>query len=262
MEIELWPDAAAAAHEERETRSQPHGHRFVRNVTRPTLTAFKPDGARAAAIVCPGGGFRFLTMDNEGTAVAERLAERGVAAYVLKYRTDETPGEDVEFEAQLRRAFATPREVREQEMTEVTARILPLALADARRAVEIVGREHDRVGMIGFSAGARVTVATALAGGLTFAAAIYGAASGRDVAPPPDAPPLFVAVAADDPVVRVDDCVRLYDVWPRAELHVFACGGHGFGMRRQGLPSDAWFDLFGTWLECECAPKEARWQLI
>jgi dienelactone hydrolase len=253
VEVELWPEAADTPQRERETRSQPHGHRFVRNVTRPTLTPFVPEGARLAAIVCPGGGFRFLTMDNEGTALAEWLAARGVAAYVLKYRTVETPADDAEFGAQFRQAMATPREERERAMAEVTARILPDAVADARQAVDVVRREHERVGMVGFSAGARVTVAAALEGGLAFAAAIYGAAAGGDVTPPADAPPLFLAVAADDPVVRADDCIRLYKAWPNAELHVFACGGHGFGMRRQGLPSDAWLELFGAWLDSECA---------
>lgn len=253
MEIELWPEVADAPRRERETRSQPHGHRFVRNVTRPTLTPFVRDGARLAAIVCPGGGFRFLTIDNEGTALGEWLAARGIAAYVLKYHTVETPADDTEFEAQQREAFATPRELRERTMAEVTARILPDAVADARRAVELVRREHERVGIVGFSAGARVAVAAALEGGLAFAAGIYGAASGAEVAPPSDAPPLFLAVAADDPVVRADDCIRLYNAWPNAELHVFARGGHGFGMRRQGLPSDAWLELFGAWLDSECA---------
>src|SRR3712207_6169451 len=85
--IPLWPDRAPGSEDwmqqERETRSEPHGHIRVRNITRPTMTVFLPDPAQAngtAAIICPGGGFHFVSMENEGMAVAEWLNARGVAA--------------------------------------------------------------------------------------------------------------------------------------------------------------------------------------
>jgi dienelactone hydrolase len=108
--------------------------------------------------------------------------------------------------------------------------------------------------MIGFSAGALVAVATVLdpdAGRRPdFIGAIYGGLpESRDA--PADAPPLFVAYANDDDLAR-EPCPRLQEAWLRAkrpvELHAYAAGGHGFGLIRQGLPSDGWADSFISWL--------------
>ncbi len=131
---------------------------------------------------------------------------------------------------------------------------------DGRRAIKIVRDEADRfgvrlasIGMIGFSAGAFLAVDVALDPGadvLAFIAPIYGGETGG--APiPPDAPPIFGAVARNDILVRIVE--GLHADWSAAgrpsELHVFARGAHGFGMIRQGLPSDHWTDLFLRWLE-------------
>ncbi len=131
---------------------------------------------------------------------------------------------------------------------------------DGRRAIELV-REHaqrldvrpDAVGMIGFSAGAFLAVDVALdprAEQVAFIAPIYGGET-QGAPVPADAPPLFIAVAQDDILVKIVE--GLHADWSAAdrpsELHVFARGGHGFGMVRQGLPSDRWTDLFLAWLD-------------
>ena len=110
----------------------------------------------------------------------------------------------------------------------------------------------DAIGMIGFSAGAFLAVDVALdprATQLAFIAPIYGGET-RGARVPADAPPLFTAVAQDDILVKIIE--GLHADWSAAdrssELHVFARGGHGFGMVRQGLPSDRWTDLFPSWL--------------
>jgi acetyl esterase/lipase len=87
-----------------------------------------------------------------------------------------------------------------------------------------------------------------------FAAPIY--AGYRTATPvPKDAPPLFIALADDDELVAPISGARLYEAWHAAgkpaELHIFARGGHGFGMKKQNLPSDSWIDLFKTWLATE-----------
>jgi dienelactone hydrolase len=107
--------------------------------------------------------------------------------------------------------------------------------------------------MIGFSAGAFLTADVAMNTGgapLAFAAPIYGGeTSGKPV--PVDAPPLFTVIAHDDRLL-FHMVEGLYQDWSMAdrssELHIFARGAHGFGMVRQGLPSDRWIDLLGDWL--------------
>src|SRR5690348_11457479 len=151
-----------------------YGSRFARNVTVATLTPFLPDRAKAsgaAVIVAPGGGFRTLSMENEGSDVARALAERGVAAFVLKYRLNQTPADlDAFAHAPMggppRGAGGAP--ATRPSPGDMAARIGP-QLADANAAFALVRAnaakwhvDPDRIGMIGFSAGAMLTMATTL----------------------------------------------------------------------------------------------------
>jgi acetyl esterase/lipase len=112
------------------------------------------------------------------------------------------------------------------------------------------------VGIVGFSAGGTLAAAAGLRytpeGRPAFVAPIYAAASMLKDAVPADAPPIFLAAASDDNLGLAMDSVHLYDRWmdakKPAELHMYAKGGHGFGMRKQGFPSDHWIDRFGDWL--------------
>jgi acetyl esterase/lipase len=225
-----------------------YGSRFARNVTVATLTPFLPDPAKAsgaAVIVAPGGGFRTLSMDNEGWDVARALADKGVAAFVLKYRLTQTPRELAEFA----RPAASPG---------LPAGLAP-QIADARAAFALVRSrakewrvDPARIGMAGFSAGAMLTMATTLQGQdarPAFIASIYGPLA--PVVVPADAPPLFVALAADDPLFG-NAGYGLIDSWRAAkrpvEFHLYEQGGHGFGMYRKTTTSTGWFDDFARWL--------------
>lgn len=113
----------------------------------------------------------------------------------------------------------------------------------------------SRIGITGFSAGGGVVMGTVMQHDAQsrpdFAAPIY--AGYRTATPvPTDAPPLFIALTDDDKLVAPISGARLYEAWHAAgkpaELHIFAKGEHGFGMKKQNLPSDAWIDLFKTWL--------------
>jgi acetyl esterase/lipase len=214
-------------------------------------------------IVAPGGGFRTLSMENEGWNVARALADRGVAAFVLKYRLNQTPA-DLEAFAKppARGAAGTPgaggaTPSPRPSPGDMAARLAP-QIADANAAFALVRAnaakwhvDPDRVGMIGFSAGAALTMATTLhsqEAKPAFIANIYGGLSAVDV--PPDAPPLFAAVAADDPLMRPD--FGLIENWRKAnrpvEFHYYERGGHGFGMYPKETTSTGWFDAYAKWL--------------
>lgn len=232
----------------------------VANVTKPTLTVFKPSPELkngTAIVICPGGGFMALSIASEGTDVAKYLAAKGVTAFVLKYRLAHT-GEDAT--AEFTALYAD-----RQKFRDILEKVVPLSIADGLAAVAYV-RQHasewgvspDRVGIIGFSAGGTVAAGVAFRyapdGRPAFAALIYAAGSTfKDSPVPTDAPPLFVAAATDDNLGLAPDSVALYEKWTSAhkpaELHMYAKGGHGFGMRTQHIPTDHWIDRFSDWLE-------------
>jgi len=240
-----------------------YGSTFARNVTVATLTPFLPPPGKAtgaAVIVAPGGGFLTLSMSNEGWDVARALAERGVAAFVLKYRLRQTPREMDAFAQSMARMFSgAPRPLTGQNGGKSAAADLAPQIADARAAFALVRSragewrvDPDRIGMAGFSAGAMLTLSTALHGvdaKPAFIADIYGPLA--SVAVPADAPPLFVALAADDPFFA-NGGYGLVDSWRAAkrpvEFHLLEQGGHGFGMYPKTTTSTGWFDSFVRWL--------------
>jgi acetyl esterase/lipase len=225
----------------------------VWNVINPSLTFFAPaqDKANGAAvIICPGGAFMNLAIDHEGYAVARFLAARGIASFVLKYRTVQRDDSESAF-----KSFGQAGSVAQ------------LSLEDARNAIKHLkarAKEYaidpEKVGMLGFSAGGLLTARIAYdytpETRLAFAAPIYGAADiekdGNKV--PTDAPPLFLVAATDD-FMFAPATATLYQSWIKAkrsaELHIYSKGGHGFGMKKQSLPSDTWCDRFADWLEAQ-----------
>lgn len=248
-----------------ESWHQQYGSKFARNVTVATLQPFLPEPSKAtgaAVIVAPGGGFRTLSMENEGSNVARALAARGVAAFVLKYRLNQTPA-DLE-------TFARPPAMRPPgppagggappppgPPRTMANQIAPM-IADANAAFALVRAnsakwrvDPDRIGMIGFSAGAALTMATALNNRdakPAFLGNIYGPLGAVEV--PSDAPALFAAIAADDPLFPFN--VGLIENWRKAkrpvEFHYYEQGGHGFGMYPKETTSTGWFDAFVRWL--------------
>ena len=254
------PGSEPADYPEKRYFSKLWNTEVVANVTKPSLTVFRPtpDIANGTAIVvCPGGGFVALSINDEGTDVAKYLAAKGITAFVLKYRVAHT-GEDATQE------FATLLADRKR-FDETVGKVIPLALADGIAAVAYV-RKHsyewnvspDRVGLIGFSAGGTVTTAAALRytaeSRPAFVAPIYPAVRRFIDSPvPADAPPLFIATATDDGLGLAPDSILLYQKWTAAqksaELHMYAKGNHGFGMHQNHIPTDHWIDRFAEWLD-------------
>jgi acetyl esterase/lipase len=234
----------------------------VSNVTKPSLTVFRPAPDQkngTAIIVAPGGGFMALSINSEGNDVAKYLAAKGVTVFVLKYRVART-GDDATQE------FAALYQDRPK-FAETVGKVIPLSIADGLAAVTYV-RQHasewavspDRVGILGFSAGGTVTLGVALhytpENRPAFVAPIYAAGSRfQDAVVPADAPPMFIAAASDDNLGLAPDSIVLYEKWAGAhkpvELHMYAKGGHGFGMHKQNLPTDHWIDRFADWLDLQ-----------
>jgi acetyl esterase/lipase len=251
------PASANSGVEEKEFFSPIFNTQVVTNVSQPTLTRYAPAADTAngtSVIICPGGGFHILSINSEGVDVAKWLNAKGMTAFVLRYRLVPT-GEDG-----VRDLLAKGREKIREDMQAA----FPLAVADAVAAIKHV-REHaselgvapDRIGLMGFSAGGSITAAMALKYDPQtrpdFAAPIYAylGVIGEAEAPK-DAPPLFVLAASDDELDLARDSVDIYQKWlaakKPAELHMYSKGGHGFGMKKQNLPSDQWIERFGDWL--------------
>ena len=256
------PGSEPANYPEKEYFSKVWNTEVVTNVTKPTLTVFKPAPGTAngtAIVVCPGGGFMALSITSEGTDVAKYLAAKGVTAFVLKYRLART-GEDATQE--FTQLYAD-----RQKFSETIGKVIPLSIADGLAAVAYV-RQHatdfgitpDHVGIIGFSAGGTVAAGVSVhykpEGRPAFVAPIYAAArSFADVTVPVDAPPMFIAAATDDNLGLAPDSITIYQKWANAgkpaELHMYEKGGHGFGMRQHNIPTDHWIDRFADWLDLQ-----------
>jgi len=232
----------------------------VSNVSKPTLTIFRPDPSKdtgAAVVICPGGGYSILAIDHEGDQVARWLNSVGVTGAVLKYRVPRRSG--------------TPRDVPP-----------PQALMDAQLAVGLVrdmapdlGLDPKRIGILGFSAGGHlaawaatnpekrsyeaVDAADKVDCRPDFAVLIYPAylvRKGTDQLSPEirigsQTPPTFFALAGDD-AVTVEGSLAAYLALKRAgvpaELHVYASGGHGFGMKPGDKPVAAWPARAEEWM--------------
>jgi acetyl esterase/lipase len=256
--LNIWPGAAPGSEnwtqKEKIVDNTPLGS-VVFNVVTPTLTVYLPERINATGtgvIIAPGGAFVALAIDLEGYNVARWLQNQGIAAFVLKYRIMEKRQEGIPSDLNMDEAGK-------------------YGIADGIQALRVV-RQHaaewgispDRVGFMGFSAGAMVTTGTLLqqdaAARPNFAAPIYGAPFGAMSAIPAKLPPIFMAWAQDDPLA-LDAVLNFYEALKSAghkpEAHIFSAGGHGFGMRKQGTSSDHWIDEFYYWLEAQGLTKPA-----
>lgn len=290
QEMRLWPGKAPGSESwsiPEATMTSPSGDRTVTNVSDPTLTVFLPDATRAtgaAVVIAPGGALRALSVDNEGVKVAQWLTRKGIAAFVLKYRTLQlappaagpagargagrgappapgpggTPARGRQ-EMEIRLANANPAPD-DAALTEV----LRMGVADAQQAMRLVRAraqewrvDPSRIGLMGFSAGGGVIIGTALAersdASPNFLASVYGP-SLMDVVVPDHAPPLFIAVGSTHFNVT-NGCVALFGAWKAAgkpaELHVYDGVSGGFGMMPRGLPVDGWIDRFYEWMSAK-----------
>lgn len=274
-QVSVWPasppDAQAMPGPESETVRSDHlvaGKPWtaVTNVSRPTLTVYPPQGTNtgAAVVVFPGGGFQVLAIDLEGTEVCSWLNSVGVTCVLLKYRVPSAP-------------YAWRCKCYDHG---VLAQSTP-SLQDAQRAIRLVranaARWHvdaHKVGVIGFSAGGYLVAETSAdfarkeyvpvdavdkeSARPDFAIAIYPGhiTLGHGLNPNlhfnHDTPPTFVLQAEDASMDKVRQSLVYYTALANAgvpaELHIYAHGGHAFGLRPAGLPITHWPRLVEQWL--------------
>jgi len=275
--IPVWPGIAPGSENWTQKEIQylnDQKQQMVRNVVSPTLTIYLPDPGKAtgsAVIVCPGGGFRFLSWQTEGTEVAEWLAARGVAAFVLKYRVMNTGVTPEEYQKAMISLFmeisavTNPANEGKPEADLLSDKsnkeACLLAQEDGRQAIRLIrkrssewGIKPDHIAIMGFSAGGMVTLGDAMnydkESRPDFAGAIYSPWIGGIL--PSDVPPIFVLAASDDKLASPGS-LQTYNTWKAAgkdaELHIYSKGGHGFGMQKRGLPADNWIDRFSDWMK-------------
>lgn len=238
----------------------------IAEVSTPTITMFpargEPQGT--AIIVFPGGGFRILAIDIEGTEICDWITSRGIACVLLKYRV---PGGNHHWDSDCRCHITPP---------------VPLALQDAQRAIRMVraqaaslGVAADRIGVLGFSAGGYLVAQVStiresayvpqdavdqLSSRPDFAIALYpghlcraGGVLDPSLTIGPHVPPTFLLQAWDDPVDDICNSTlyaRALDAaGVSAEVHLFASGGHAFGLRPTGQPISDWPTLVERWLQ-------------
>jgi len=277
--LPLYPGAAPGSEDSKAAEvwdRMNDGQPVVRNVTHPTITPLlpSPDKATGAAvIVAPGGGFQILSMKNEGWAVAKWLADHGVAAFVLKYRPNETPEDEKAFVAAVATMMASASSAMASPNASEREAWLPTdprATADALQALKIVRAnavkwriDPQRVGMMGFSAGAIATLDATLtvdaASRPSFVGYIYGPAS--EIIVPADAPPMFVAGAMDDPLFALTG-IGIVEKWRArgrpVELHAYETGGHGFGAGKPGTTTTMMLPEFLAWMQANGLTAKQR----
>lgn len=248
------------------------GDPMTRNVSNATLTPFLADPNKttgASVIVAPGGGFMWLSMGNEGWEVAEALAANGINAFVLKYRLQPTADTLVDFEKQMNQRFADAANNSGDNKTPPKRPTWDLSnqLADAEAAYALIEKnskewnvDMKRIGMMGFSAGAGLTMETTLKSNkvkLAFIAPIYGGMNAVEV--PKNAPPMFAVIATDDFLFGGNFGIikSWYDAKIPVEFHLYQNGGHGFGLGNPNRTSNKWFDAYIHWLDVNGFLKKA-----
>ncbi len=274
-EFAIWPGIAPGL----EGWTQKYGdfaildQHVVYNVVQPMLTAYFPDPKKAngiVVIVAPGGGFHFLNIDNEGTDVAKRLAEQGVAAFVLKYRTEKMPDGAID----LLLAFRTfvddlaAKMEKGKSGTPMSGRPAPAGdlapenpmdwpfTAPADRPSRFCAPmpiAPGKMGLIGVSASAALTYSVITSAPdaemPNFADAMFYTVSPQ-VTIPANAPPLFMAGNAGGPIScgMLGVCERWRASSHEVEIHMYPGDEHGFGKMHSGKLPDGWIDAFGTWM--------------
>lgn len=233
----------------------------VTNVSVPTMEVFRPENPNGTSVVvAPGGGLYALSITSEGTAVAKWLNTKGITAFVLKYRLVPTAEDGVKEISDD--GAADPMRVLER-----VKPVMPHSIADGLSAIEYVRTHAEelninpaKIGFMGFSAGGAVTMGVAYnhteKNRPDFLVPVYPWTYAVPVQEAPEnAPPMVIVCSTDDPLGLAAGSIELYTSWQKGgnnpALHMYAKGGHGYGMKKQNLPSDNWIQRFYDWSVAE-----------
>lgn len=244
---------------EKEYFSNIWNNQVVTNVSIPTLTVFKPkadSNTGTCVIIAPGGGLYALSIESEGREVAQWLNEQGITALVLKYRLVPTAEDGVAEISEL--SEKNPAKIGEE-----VAKVIPYSIADglasiayAREHAQELGIDENKIGFMGFSAGGAVTMGVAYhyneANRPDFLVPVYPWTDAMPVQKPrKESPPMLLICASDDQLGLATGSIDIYNSWYKEKLnvalHMYSKGGHGFGMKKQGLSSDSWIQRFYDW---------------
>ena len=228
-------------------------HNF-QNISIPTIQVFLPKGnlnTKTAMIVCPGGGMRANAIHHEGFDVAKALNERGIAAFVLKYRL--VPIHLIGKNEGLDHPYS-------KEKKQLAYGHLDALNAIAHARVNALKYEinPEKIGIMGFSAGGAVimeaTYKSSKKNRPNFIAPIYPWMNIVDNQEPPAyGPPIFIVCTTEDAFKLAIPSAKIYTDWAEknyiSELHLYHHGKHGFGMRKTNYPVDNWFDNMVDWID-------------
>lgn len=235
----------------------------ITNISEPSMEVFRAPKEKAngtAVVIAPGGALYGLSIESEGNQVARWLNERGITAFVLRYRLVPTGKDGIAEVSHL-------GQTNPQKIEEAVLPVLPYSIKDGLTAITHIRKNASdyavnpaKIGFMGFSAGGAVTMGVAENysenSKPNFVVPVYPWTTVKAVSKPrEDAPPLLVVCASDDPLDLAGGSIELYTVWLEANksaaLHMYSKGGHGFGMRKNGLPSDNWIFRFYDWAIAE-----------
>ncbi len=246
---------------EKEYFSQIWDTEVTTNVSVPRMEVFRPENPNGTAvIIAPGGGLYALSIESEGRMVAEWLKDKGITAFVLKYRLVPT-GEDGVKE------ITTASQSNPAEIMKNVSDLISFSVEDGLNAVSFVREKADsfnvdpgKIGFMGFSAGGAVLMGVAYSYESSdrpdFLVPVYPWTTAMPVQEVPEnAPPMLVICASDDPLMLAPGSIALYNSWLNSSrvvgLHMYSKGGHGFGMKSQGLPVDDWIERVYDWMLAE-----------
>ena len=244
-----------------EKRFFDHNSTLIYDVSHPSLEAFFPPDSIAngtSIIICPGGGFMVLEIENEGWNMARWLNTKGITAFVLRYRLMKLQTNDPQKEMFARGADPKKLGIQADTVIDMANNDISTAMLQLKNNADMYKINPDKIGIIGFSAGG--TLAAGLAYNYSaktrpaFVAAIYpGIMLIKKKVVQNDAPPIFIAAASDDQLGVNIGSAEFYLDWAKskhsAELHLYSKGGHGFESYKTQLPVQTWKDRFADWLQ-------------
>ena len=237
-----------------------HNSKLIYDVSHPSLEVFLPQDSIAngtSIVICPGGGFCLLEIENEGWNIARWLNAKGITAFVLKYRIMKTETDNPQKEMFVKAMNTEKLAINADSVINMAIEDISTAMNYIKSNAKKLKINPERIGIIGFSAGG--TLAAAMAYNYdtktkpAFVAAIYPWVKPiKKKIVQNDAPPLFIAAASDDQLGFNIGSTELYLDWVKskhsAEMHLYSKGGHGFVAFKSGFPADSWIDRFSDWL--------------